>query len=406
MASSRSPSEAVVERRPLAGARPALALLALAVVAFNLRTPTASLPPLLGNVQGALGLSGAATGLLTALPVLCMALCAPPAHRLAHRLGSEATTLWAIGLVAAGLLLRLGGASMIALLAGTCVAGAGIAVCGVTIPRMIKDHFPNRPGAGATAYSVPMMLGATVAPAVAVPLARSLGSWQASLGSWALPALLAIIVWAPFARRAVRRRESRAGGSGRLPWRSRGAWLLAAFLSVQSMLAYAYLAWLAPAYESRGFSPAASGALLAVLQLAQLVTALTLPALVDRMPDRRPVLVGAVACTAVGAVVLFAAPNAMPWVATTILGLGLGGGYSLALVLLADLSASPQAAGRLAAMTFLVCYSVASIAPALVGALHDATSGYGPPFGLLACLGCLELAIATRFRPRLRGAVA
>jgi MFS transporter, CP family, cyanate transporter len=77
-----------------------------------------------------------------------------------------------------------------------------------------------------------------------------------------------------------------------------------------------------------------------------------------------------------------------------------------ALVLLADLSATPPAASRLAAMTFLVCYSVASVAPVLVGARHDATGSYNAPFALLACLACVELAIATRFRPALRGAVA
>jgi CP family cyanate transporter-like MFS transporter len=250
-----------------------------------------------------------------------------------------------------------------------------------------------------------MMLGASVAPAIAVPLAHSLGSWQASLGSWALPALLAIVVWAPMARRGDRPHRSKLGSPGRLPWRSRGAWLLAGFLSVQSMLAYAYLAWLAPAYTSRGWSATRSGALLAVLQLAQLVTALTLPALVDRVRDRRPVLVGSVACTVLGAIVLFASPGSMPWVATTVLGFGLGGGFSLALVLLADLSASPQAARRLAAMTFLVCYLSASFAPALAGALHDATGGYGAPFGVLAVLACVELAIGSRFHPRLRGAV-
>jgi CP family cyanate transporter-like MFS transporter len=124
------------------------------------------------------------------------------------------------------------------------------------------------------------------------------------------------------------------------------------------------------------------------------------------MRDRRPVLVGAVACTAIGAVMLFADPGASPWVATTILGFGLGGGFSLALVVLADMSASPAAASRLAAMTFLVCYSAASLAPVLVGALHDATRGYGAPFGVLAFLGCVQLAIASRFRPALRGAVA
>ena len=79
-------------------------LAALALLAFSLRTPTASLPPLLGAIDSAFGLSGAAAGLLTALPVLCMALCAPTAYRLAQRIGAEVATLWAIVLVAAGTL--------------------------------------------------------------------------------------------------------------------------------------------------------------------------------------------------------------------------------------------------------------------------------------------------------------
>jgi MFS transporter, CP family, cyanate transporter len=399
-----------VARRPVAlraGATRTVMLAALAILAFNLRTPTASLPPLLGDVEASLGLSGLTAGLLTALPVLCMALCAPPAHRIAHRLGGEATTLGAIGLVAAGALLRLGGSSAVVLFAGTLVAGVGIAACGVTLPGIIKARFADRPGVATAAYSVPMMLGAAVAPALAVPLLRALGSWQASLASWAVPALVGAAIWAPFARHTVRRRAAAvaATAAGRLPWRSRGAWLLAAFLSVQSMLAYAYLAWLAPAYESRGWSAASTGALLGVLHLAQLATALALPPLADRGRDRRPVLVAAMGCTVTGAVLLFAAPDLAPWVATTILGLGLGGGFSLALVLLADLSATPSAAGGLAAMVFLVCYSAASLAPVVVGALHDATGGFAMPFALLAALAGIELLIATRFRPTLRGAV-
>src|SRR4051794_41368516 len=193
MAVSRSSPE----RQPSVGrvARPAVALAAMAVLAFNLRTPTASLPPLLGDVDGALGLSGPATGLLTALPVLCMALCAPAAQRLAHRVGRETATLWAIALVAAGALLRLGGGAAGVLYAGTLVAGIGIAVSGVTLPGIVKERFPHRPGAATAAYSVPMMLGAAVGPALAVPLAPPLGSWQASLASWSLPAMLAAGLW-------------------------------------------------------------------------------------------------------------------------------------------------------------------------------------------------------------------
>src|SRR5436309_6264260 len=77
-------AEPSIGRRPLEairpGARSALVLVALAVLAFNLRTPTTSLPPLLADVQRTHRLSGPALGLLTALPVLCMALCAPAAQ--------------------------------------------------------------------------------------------------------------------------------------------------------------------------------------------------------------------------------------------------------------------------------------------------------------------------------------
>ena len=93
--------------------------------------------------------------------------------------------------------------------------------------------------------SVPMMLGAAVSPALAVPLRDALGSWQASLASWTVPAALAAVAWIPIARRTRRRPGSTV--TERLPWRSRTAWLLAAFMSAQSALAYAYIAWLPPA---------------------------------------------------------------------------------------------------------------------------------------------------------------
>jgi CP family cyanate transporter-like MFS transporter len=334
-----------------------------------------------------------------------MALCAPPAHRLAHRVGGELTTLWAIGLVAAGTLLRLGGGDTVVLYAGALVAGVGIAICGVTLPGIVKERFPDRAAAATAAYSVPMMLGAAVAPSLAVPLVHALGTWQASSASWAVPALIAVALWARLARRSQRPRPAADTAVGRLPWRSGSAWLLAGFLSLQSMLAYGYLAWLPAAYESRGWSEATTGSLLGVLHLAQLAAALVLPAVADRSADRRPVLAVAVACSVLGAAVLFAAPDAAPWAATTVLGLGLGGGFTLALVLLADLAASPAAASHLAAMTFLVCYSAAALAPVLIGALHDATGGFTTPFGLLALLACAELAMATRLSPSLRGSV-
>jgi CP family cyanate transporter-like MFS transporter len=386
---------------------PVLVGVALVLLAVNLRTTVASLPPLLHEIERDLGLSGATAGLLTALPVLCMAFFAPMAHRLAHRFGREATALGAVALVGAGNALRLAGDSSAVLFGATFGAGLGVAVCGVVLPGIVKELFSRRTGAATGAYSVAMMLGAASAAALAVPLERWLGSWQASLAAWAVPAVLAVVAWVPVTARVNEREpEEEEVAVGRLPWRSRSAWLLAAFFSLQASLAYAVLGWLAPAYQARGWSAEAAGALLGGNNLAQLAAALVLPALADRSTDRRPVLIGAVGCTVVGAAWLFAFPDVLPWVASTVVGLGLGGGFSLALLLLVDYAANASASGRLAAMVFLVGYTSAAVAPVAVGALRDVTGGFTVPFLLLVLLAIAELAMATRLGPKYRATVS
>jgi len=392
------------------GVHPVLVGLALVLVAVNLRTTVASLPPLLGQIERELGLSGAAAGLLTALPVLCMALFAPMAHRLAHRFGREATALSAVALVAVGNGLRMAGSASwsasAVLFAGTFLAGLGVAVCGVVLPGVVKELFPRRTGAATGAYSVAMMLGAATAAAFAVPLEHLLGSWQASLAAWALPAVVAAVVWLPVTARVNEREPDEESRAGRLPWGSGAAWLLAAFFSLQASLAYAYLGWLAPAYQARGWSAEAAGALLGAHNLAQLAAALVLPALADRWTDRRPVLLGAMACTLVGAGWLFVFPGFLPWVASTVVGLGLGGGFSLALLVVVDYATDARASSRLAAMVFLVGYTSAAVAPVLVGALRDVTGGFTVPFALLAVVALVEFAMATRLGPAHRGSIS
>jgi MFS transporter, CP family, cyanate transporter len=399
------PEMATRETQSPAG-RAGLVMLALVLLAVNLRTTVASVPPLLGAIERDLGLSGPAAGLLTALPVLCMALFAPPAHRLAHRFGRGATTVAAILLVALGNGLRLAGGVAAVLFGATVIAGLGVAICGVLLPGLIKELFPQRVGAMTGAYSVAMMLGAAGAAAASVPLEHRLGSWQAALGAWAIPAALAAIAWLVVTVRVSATEQDEETHPGRLPWRNRSVWLLAAFFSLQAALAYAILGWLAPAYEARGWSPAAAGGLLAVNNLAQLASALVLPALSDRLSDRRPVLLAAGLATVTGCAWLLVLPDKLPWLASTVVGLGLGGGFTLALVLMAEYAAHHGASSRLAAMVFLVGYTAAAAAPVVVGALRDATGGFRAPFALLTVLAVLQATIGTRLGPERRGTVA
>jgi CP family cyanate transporter-like MFS transporter len=99
------------------------------------------------EIERDLALSGAAAGLLTALPVLCMGVFAPLAQRLAHVIGREGAVLWALVALAAGSLLRLGGTTTWLLYAGTLVTGIGIAIGGTLLPGIVKEFFARRVGA-------------------------------------------------------------------------------------------------------------------------------------------------------------------------------------------------------------------------------------------------------------------
>jgi cyanate permease len=65
------------------------ALAAVVLLAINLRTLFASIPPLLAEVRHDFGLSAGVGGLLTTGPVLCLGALGPVAPRLARRVSIE-----------------------------------------------------------------------------------------------------------------------------------------------------------------------------------------------------------------------------------------------------------------------------------------------------------------------------
>lgn len=386
---------------------PALLAATIFLVALNLRAALAALPPLVSTIQRDLGLGGAEAGLLTTLPVLCMGVFAPVAQRLAHRVGREATVGWALVLLLAGQLLRLGGAAVAVLLVSTLTVGVGIALAGTVLPGIVKEFFARRSGSMTGLYLLAMMIGASTASALSVPLADAFGSWQASLAIWSGFALIALGAWLPVVRRVNDRTGAddivqiveRRSGLGPLPWRSTTTWLLASYLALQSFGFYSQIAWISPAYESRGWSARAAGLLLAVWSIAQLVTGVLGPALADRVRDRRPLVATAVGCNLLGLAGVVAAPTAAPVLWILLLAFGQGGGFALGLVKLVDYAPTPAASARLSALVFLVSYSAASAGPFVFGAVRDATGGFTAPFAVLLAVSAAQLTLVPRLRP-------
>jgi CP family cyanate transporter-like MFS transporter len=381
-----------------------LSMLGLVAVAANLRTAIAAVPPLVEEIGADLGLGSAALGALTTLPVLCMGVFAPAAQRLGHRIGAAGAVEVAALCLAAGSALRLGGGQAWLLYAGTLVAGIGVAVGGTLLPGLVKELFPpHRAGMVTGLYMLSMMGGATASSALSVPLAHWLGSWQGSLASWAALAVLGVLGWMPLARGARRHRAANPAppGDHGLPWRHPTAWLVAGYLAVQSWQFYSSLAWLAPTYVSRGWDATDAGYLLSVFSAAQLVSGMLGPALTDRVPEHRLLLLPTALLGLAGQVGLWLAPGAAPWVWATVVGLGQGAAFSLALVLLVDYGATPAGSARLAGMAFFFSYSIASAGPTTMGAVRDATGGFTAVWGSLALLMMGQVVLAWLLRPGL-----
>ena len=380
---------------------------ALVLVAANLRTLMASLPPLAEAVRADLGLSSAWMGVLTTVPVLCMGLLAPVANQVARRAGSARSIASGIAIVLSGLVLRgAGGEAVWALYAGTFLAGTGIALAGTLLPGVVKAVFPpHRAGLGTGLTMFSMMGGAAVASAAAVPLAAALGGWSRSLLAWAAVALVGMLAWVPVTR-AVHHHtlpdEAPEDVSHALPWASATAWLLAAYLTCQSWQFYSALAWLAPTYETHGWSARDAGLLMAVFTGSQLVSGLVAPTLLDRVPDARVLLVAARVLGGLGQVGIWLAPDTGPWLWAVLLGAGQGAAFALGLVLLVRYAATPRDSARLTAMAFLVSYSVAAFGPAAMGAVEDTTGGFAWVWALLALVAVPQLALAVRLRPDLQ----
>lgn len=375
----------------------------LLLAAFNLRAAIASVPPLLDRIEADLGLSAAAAGVLTALPLICMGAFAPVAQRLGTRYGRESTMAGALAVLTAGTAVRYGSGHLAALYGGTLLIGVGIAVTQTVLPGVVKEHFAAHGGVMTGLYSTLMALGATIGAAIAVPVTSALGSWERSLAVWALPALLATLCWLPATARLRRAPTTAdAGAPTRLPWRSGIAWLVSLYIAAQSIVFYSELSWLAPLYQQHGWSASRAGLALALFNLLGIIGSLSAPSLASRMDDRRPMFAVAVGCNVVALPGLALAAVHLPWLWVTLAGIGQGGAFALGLLLLVDHAHDPAASARLSAMAFLVCYCLAAVGPVLVGGLRDLTGGYTAAFLLVAGVAVVELVLAMTFTPERR----
>jgi CP family cyanate transporter-like MFS transporter len=318
------------------------------------------------------------------VPVLCLGALAAIAPALARRWGMERVIAAVLAVIGAGLLLRVTGGAMV-LFAGTVIVSGAIAIANVLLPAVIKRDFVRGGATMMGVYTMALSASAAVGAGATVPIGNALGlGWRGALGAWALPAMLALVAWIPFAR-GRHSPPSSAPNEGSL-LRDPLAWQVTLFFGLQSLSFYAVLAWLPSVYRDHGYSPAAAGLLLSTSVLVQIPVSLVMPNAAARLPDQRALAVGSTLLIVAGLAGVLLAPTAAPYLWMLLLGVGQGSAFALGLTLFVLRTRATADTARLSAMAQTCGYLIAAGGPLLVGAVHDAAGSWKPALALLLLL--------------------
>lgn len=373
----------------------------LILIGLNLRIGVASIGPVLGDIQASLGLSATIASLLTTIPVFAFGVFAFFTPVLMRRLGMHRLLGLIMLVLAAGILLRLH-PSLIALFVGTVLVGAAIAIGNVAMPPAIKQDFSHRAGLMMGLYSTALFVGAAAASGLTVPLLPHVGNdWRAALGVWALPALLAGIIWIPQLRRSPGRLKTSTAVADAPSDRDEPALRslivdpialgVTGFMGLQSLTYYIALTWVPTMLQDAGMDATRAGWMISFSAFPGIMTSLVMPEIAKRMRTTWLPAAISVALTGTAFLGLAAAPLASPYLWMVLLGLGQGASISLSLSYIVWRSPDTQHTGQLSTMAQGFGYLVAGLGPLGIGAVYAATGSWTVPLCVVGGLLVIQL---------------
>ncbi len=383
-----------------------VALLAIVLIALNLRTAVAAISPIVAFVSKDIPLGAVGFGVLGTLPPIAFASSGIVAPLVARRLGIETTMVLACAAMIVGPLVRAVAPNYAVLLVGSAVAFTGMGFGNILLPPSVKKYFPDRIGQLTAAYATFLSIGTALPPLLAIPIAAVAG-WRVSVAAWLVFAVCALVPWVVMRARAGRianleRKqtlvpEARADLLGRMP-RSRTAIAMAIAFAVPTFNGYAFFAWLPELLKERaGSPPEQAGAILALLAITGLPLALVTPILASRMHNVGYIIWAGIAFFLVGYLGLLLVPTVVPWLWAVLSGLG-SVIFPLCLAMIGLRTKSPDAAVALSGFVQGIGYGVGALGPLLFGILRDVSGGWTAPLVLVLAVTLVAIVPAVLLR--------
>lgn len=403
-ASASSASASDSSPRPARAPR-LIALLAILLAAANLRTAITALAPLLPQVQDSLGIGGTVVGVLGTLPTAMFALSAFILPRLCARLTLPQVMVVALVLTGIGQLLRVAYPSPSLLFLGSLVALLAIGVLNSVMPLVVREYFPNHVPGMSISYMLSSQAVLALAPLIALPMShwatsQNLPGWQVSLGSWALPALVAALLWLPLVRWRGPRQdvvapEARVG----LPvWRTPVGLGLALMFGSNSLIAYCLMTFLPQIFHEAGMPQEQAAGMLALWTAVGVPIMFLGPWLAGRFANVFPVVAIAAVFFSVSLLGMAYAPLRAPWLWTALSAAGTIV-FPMTMVLVNLRARTLEGATALTSFGQGVGYTIACLGPLLAGSLHELTGGFRVPLVVLS-LGGIGTLLAGYFGTR------
>jgi CP family cyanate transporter-like MFS transporter len=360
-----------VSRRSVGGTFSLLG--ALFFAALSLRPQLVGVAPLVGEMQQDLGLSHAQAGLLGTIPVLCMGLFAPVAPFVAARVGTRVAVGLSIALIGGFGIARAVSADGFQLAVLTIGVGVGMGIGGTLLPVFVKERLVDHPVGGTASYSSGLQLGSAASAALAVPLALVLDGWRGVLAVFSVLTLALSVPWMTLTHHGhgVPRRITASLAA----FADRRGWALAGLFALFGIVYYGVIAWMADAYVEAGWTPAAAGAMLGLLNIGSLAGSLTIGFAVGRLVSYGSALRLMASLFASSIVGFVIAPVAgFGW--AILAGYANGALFPLVLALPLRFAGTADRVAGLSAVMLGVGYTVAALSPVGLGAVRDATGSF------------------------------
>lgn len=413
------PKAQTQERRK---ATPLLASCVIFLVALNLRPAIVAVGPLLSSIGTTFGWGESIQGLLGSLPLLAFALFSLIVGALTAKLDSDKVLFWALIALASGCIVRsLSGESMVWL--GTLAIGASIAVGNVLAPAIVKRDFIDNISFATGAYSACVTAGSALAGLTASAAADALGGWQPALTFWAIPALLAALLWLLRTKltrniKSIQTDEKSSVAETHLEQMSESAkeacpisenaqaksplrtllkrpstWLVTLFMGLQSAAFYTFCNWLPGIAGAAGFSSGEAGVHLFIFQVLGIVSGLLIPRFMYLRDNQVCAGILASAPLLVAALGWLLIPRLSPlW--SVFGGMGQGASLVVALTLISLRGRTHAETVALSGFAQSLGYLLAACGPFVFGALTETTQGFEAPLVFMAILATAQCALS------------